>query len=236
MPAKITELIDKFDNLELVRDQIGAILLVESASQQAKAQQAGKDPNKWKLRVFTERSNSWSEFQERPDPGGTPTIENNTTPIVNVWFDRTAIDPKKSNVVEKQQYDGTFNIDCYGYGISTGTSTGGHDPGDARSAIEAQRAARLVRNILMAGHYVTLAMRGLVGYRMVMGIQSFQPQLDDRPVQHIVGCRVVLGVDFQELSPQVQGEPLELISIEVTRLETGQLLLDTEIQIAFPDS
>ncbi len=233
MPARITELIDQQDNLELVRDQVGAILAVESANQQRLAQLAGKDPNKWALRVFIERSNAWSEFLNRPDPS-TPTLVDNTAPIVNVWFDRSQVDPKKSNVVSKQQYDATLNIDCYGYGISTGTHEGGHDPGDQRSALEAMHAAALVRGILMAGHYVTLAMTGIVAQRMVGGIQSFQPQLEDRPAVHVVGCRVVLGVDFVERSKQVIGQAIEIISVEVTRRDNGQLLAETQFE--FPDS
>jgi hypothetical protein len=233
MPAKIETLIDKTDYVEQVRDQIGAILLVEQQAQQQLALENGKNPKHWKLRVFVERSNAWAEFQDLPDPNSNMP-DDDTSPIVNVWFDRSQVDPKKSDVVQKQQYDGTFKIDCYGYGVATASLSGGHDPGDARAAFEAQRAARLVRNILMAGHYVTLGMSGVVAQRMVQAIQSFQPQIDDRPAQRIVGCRLSLGVDFKELSPQVQGQPLELISLEVTRMETGELYL--EHQIDFVDS
>jgi hypothetical protein len=231
MPARLTELIDKVDYGEQVRDQIGAILAVESAEQQQLAQLAGNDPQLWKLRVFTERSNAWSEFINRPDPNQ-PTDEDDTSPIVNVWFDRSQVNLRASNVVEKQQYDGTFNIDCYGYGISTASADGGHDPGDARAAFEAHRAARLVRNILMSGHYVTLGMTGVVGRRIVESIQSFQPQIDDRPAQRIVGCRLSLGVEFKELSPQVVGQPLETVSLEVTRADNGELILATQFEFA----
>jgi len=231
--AKIESLIDKVDYFEMVRDQIGAILLVESTKQQELAALAGKDPKLWKLRVFTERSNPWSEFQDRPDPNSDDPADD-TSPIVNVWFDRAQLMPRSSNVVEKQQYDGTFRIDCYGYGVSTATQGGGHDPGDARASLETHRAVRLVRNILMAGHYVTLGMTGVVGQRMVDSITIFQPQIDDRPAQHVIGATIALGVEFKELSPQVQGQPLELVSLEVRRAETGQLYVETQFE--FPDS
>lgn len=233
MPALIKELIDKVDNFERIRDQIGAILKVEQAAQQQLALDNGKNPKLSKLRVFVERSNPWSEFADQPDPRSNEP-KDDTSPIVNVWFGAADVDEKASDVVEKQKYDGVFNIDCYGYGVSTASLDGGHDPGDARSAFEAHRAARLVRNILMAGHYAVLGLKKIVARRMVVKIQPFKPEMDDRPAQHVDGCRVVLGVDFKELSPQVKGEPLESMSIEVTRIETGELLFEHEIE--FVDS
>lgn len=231
MAAKIQSLIDKTDYFEQVRDQIGAILLVESTKQQALAVLASKDPKLWKLRIFTERSNPWSEFSERPDPNSDDP-DDDTSPIVNVWFDRSQVIPRSSNVVEKQQYDGTFRIDCYGYGVSTSKQGGGHDPGDARASLETHRAVRLVRNILMSGHYVTLGMTGVVGQRMVDAIQIFQPQIDDRPAQHVVGATMSLGVEFNELSPQVQGQPLEIVALDVRRADTGQLFFATQFEFA----
>jgi hypothetical protein len=121
-----------------------------------------------------------------------------------------------------------FNIDCYGYGISTGTIEG-HDPGDARAALEAQRARRLVRNILMAGTYTYLGFPrregAVVWRRWLLSETAFQPQIDGRQVQHVQAVRLALQVEFSELSPQVPSVTLELISAQVKRTETGQLLL-----------
>lgn len=218
--AKITELIDKRDNVEIVRDELGAILLLESANQQQLAAVANKNPKDWAFRVFTERSNPWAEWVDRPDSD----TDEESVPIVNIWFDKSKVDLKGSNVIEQQKYEGTFNLDCYGYGVSTATLEG-HDPGDARAAFEAHRAARLVRNILMAGHYTYLGMRGVVGGRMVDGQQAFQPQIDARPSQHVVGLRIALLVEFNEFSPQVQGQPLELVSVSVVRGDNGEITL-----------
>lgn len=229
MAALIETLIDKLDYMELVRDQIGAILLVESTRQQELAAQTpGKKPKDFKLRVFTERSNPWVFGRVDPDSDDP---NDDSSPVVNVWFDRDQVMERSSNVVEKQQYDGTFNIDCYGYGVST-SKQGGHDPGDARSAFEAQRASRLVRNILMSGHYVTLGMPKVVGQRMVQGRQTFQPEIEDRPAERVGGCRVILGVQFKELSPQVQGQPLEIVALDVRRADTGQLYFATQFEFA----
>lgn len=218
MSAKILELIDKRDNAEIIRDEIAAILLVESTNQQALAEEADKDPELWKLRVFTERANPWDEFSgETPD----------TTPLVNVWWDNSNDDEKASNVVERQRVVGTFNVDVYGYGVSV-ESDEGHNPGDETAAFEAQRAARLVRNILMSAHYAYLNMRGVVARRWRASAQAFQPAIDSRPVAHVSAVRIAMRVEFNEFSPQHIPVPLALISVAVKRIDTGELLFTAD--------
>jgi len=228
MPALITELIDKTDNSELVRDQIAAIIAVEAAAQEALATAAGKDPRLWRLRTFLERSNPWSEFQEDVAD------QADATPIVNVSFESASADMSASNVVERQKMAGSFNVDCYGYGLSAAEDDGGHVAGDEAAALEAQRAVRLVRNILMAGHYTYLGMRGVVWKRWPQSVTAFQPAIDGRTVQQIVACRLVLQVEYSEFSPQVQGEELELISATVKRAETGEIYITADYE--FGDS
>jgi hypothetical protein len=225
----IETLIDKFDTFELVRDQIAAILVVESAAQMVLAANAvptPKDPNLWKLRVFTERSNPWSHFID-DSPA-------DTSPIVNVSFDGATYDMSKSNVVERQHSVGIFHIDCLGYGKSADVVAGGHQPGDELAAFEAQRALRLVRNILMAGTYTYLGMQKVVGRRWPQSVNIFQPQDDGHHMQNVVAARLALQVEFNEFSPQVQGQIIELISLRVLRAETGQLLLRTDYPIPPP--
>ena len=141
-------LIDKQDNFEIIRDQIAAILTTEIASQQALATAAAKDPDEWKLRIFTERSNPWEQYLNNP--------EADPSPIVNVWFENDKFDPSGSNIDERQKTEAVYNIDCYGYGVSEDVIAGGHKPGDREAAFEVQKALRLVRNILMAAEYTYL--------------------------------------------------------------------------------
>jgi hypothetical protein len=219
-------LIDKQDTSELVRDQIAAILLVESQSQMALATAAGKDPELWRLRVFSERSNPWADFIDAPDNG-----TEDAAPIVNVAFDNETFDGAASNVVERQKAVATFNVDVYGYGKSA-SQTVGHVVGDAKAAFEAQRGMRLVRNILMAGEHTYLGMRGVVWRRFPQSITAFQPKVDKRPVQNIVAMRLGLEVQFNEFSPQVTGETLELVSLRVNRdVESGELLMLADFPI-----
>lgn len=210
-------LIDKVDNAELVRDQIAAILLTEQAAQQSLAAAAGKDPRLWKLRVFSERSNPWSEFFN------TPTDQLDATPIVHVAYDSGNFDPSQSNVVEQQKCNATFHIDCYGHGISADTFGVGHVPGDEKASLEAQRASRLVRNILMAAENTYLQLRGTVTRRWTQSIQMFRPQLDAQSVQQVIGARLSFEVGFNEFSPQVTGQVIESLYLTIKRAETGEV-------------
>lgn len=207
-------LIDKRDNSEIIRDQIAAILALNVAAQMAFATGEGEDPEAWRLRVYQERSNPW---------------ENATgavSPVVNVWLESTAVNPRASDTVERQTYSGVFNIDVYGFGTSKGDGAG-HVPGDQNAAEEAQRGVRLVRNILMSSLYTYLELRGVVGGRMVDAVTIFQPKPESNAV-HVVGARVSLRVDFLEFSPQYVGQPLEVLGAKVYAAEDGEILIEAQ--------
>lgn len=212
MPAQILELIDKRDNVEIIRDQIAAILVVELANQQLLSGQP--QPS-----VFIERSNPWGQFLD-----ATPLMQ----PAINVWWDSSTFDEPTSNVVERQKSEAIYNIDCYGAAISQDDGASGHSPADLQAALEAQRAVRLARNILMAGSYTYLGLRGLVWKRFPQTISMFQPQIDNHAVQRILGARLALQVHFNEFSPQYVAETIETLMIDILRKETGQLLLRAE--------
>ena len=214
------ELIDKQDNVEIIRDQIAAILTTEVANQVALATTAGKpDPQDWNMRIFTERSNPWEQFMNNQ------TIR---SPLVNVWFDSETFDPSASNVSERQKTEAVYNIDCYGFGISADVPAGGHEAGDKEASFEAQKAIKFVRNILMAAENIQLQLRGTVWGRWTNSITVFQPQLDGRNVLQVVGARLALRVTFNEFSPQVVAETLETLAVTVKRTEDGEIVLETE--------
>lgn len=221
----ITELIDKQDNSEVIRDQIAAILVTEVTNQMALATAALKDPDDWKLRVFTERSNPWEQFSNNPI---------DKSPLVNVWFDNSNYDQSASNTVERQKTVGTYNLDCVGYGVSRDDGGSGHIPGDREAAFEAQRAARLVRNILMAAEYTYLGLRGTVWRRWPVSITPFQPAIDGRAMQQIWGLRISLNVTFNEFSPQIATETLDLLTVDVIRAEDGEIVLETDYDYTAP--
>lgn len=215
------ELIDKIDNFEFVGDQIAAILATEIANQQAEAVTAGKDPNLWRVRIFQNRAQAWEVFLN-------PNQEPDLSPIANVWFDTAAYDQDGSDVVQRQKTRGVYNIDIYGYGKAKNNVAGGHLPGDREAAENAHRAARLIRNILMAAENTYLQARGIVWQRWPQSLTSYQPELDGRQLQNVLAIRLSLAVIFNEFSPQVAGESLELVSIDVLRAETGEVLAEMD--------
>lgn len=211
----IASLIDKQDTCEIVRDKIAEILATEAASQLALA--AGEpDPSLWKLRIYSERSAPWEQFQEN-DP-------TDRSPLINVWYDSTSFDGGASNTMERQTAEGIFNIDCYGFGVAADAAVG-HSPGDRAAAFEVQRAVRLVRNILMSAEYHQLQMQGTVAGRWPTSIQSLQGELNDRAVQNVMGARLSLRVRFNEFAPQVVGDVLEQVSVTVRRKEDGEIVI-----------
>ena len=217
----IAELIDKLDSFEIVRDKIGDILKTELMSQMVLADSTpGKNPEDWKVRVYTEKSNPFEEFLNEP-------VEDES-PLINVWYESSTFDMKSSNIVKRQKSDSVYNIDCYGYGVAQDDPNGGHKPGDREAALKVQKALKLARNILMASEYTYLGLQGLVWQRWTQSMTVFQPQLNAQDVQQIVGARLILRVGFSEFSPQFDGVPLELLTVTTRRAEDGEILIEQE--------
>lgn len=224
--TRIETLITSRDSFEILRDEIASILAVESVRQMALAQADGLDPSLWELRVYTERAVPWAAFPDVANGGEqTPAP---TTPIVNVWFDSANYERSGSDIFRRQKTVGTFHIDCYGYGVATDRGTE-HDPGDKLAALEAQRAFRLVRKILMAAHWHKLGQPSFVWERWPASGQMIQPQRDNIAAQHVLAMRLALEVTFNEFSPQHVPEELELISTQVSRDGDGKILVTVDI-------
>lgn len=223
--AQIQQLIDKKDNRELVRDQIAAILKVESEQQQVLATAASRDPNLWKLRVYTERSDPWSAFSDEPS---------RRIPIINVWIENSNFEKGGSDPIRHQKSVGTFHIDCLGFGVSEKNDNGSHTAADKLAVSEAERAVRLARNILMSSYYTYLGFpqgkylppgsEQVVWSRFPASITAYQPSPSERPVERVAAIRLDLEVTYSEFSPQYVGQELELISSTLVRSPDGEWL------------
>lgn len=224
MVATLAALIDKRDNFELVRDQV-AVLLAENTAAQKKlaATVTGKDSALWDLRVFTEQSAPWEVYLNEPPPVPAP-------PLLSVWYESGSFDRSKSDVVKRQAHQGIFNIDVYGYAVSTVDRNDAtkHRPADQEAALTAQRGLRLSRNILMAAQNVYLQLRGTVAGRWPQSIQSFQPELAEDAALRVWGMRLSLAVDFNEFSPQEEGATLDEVSVDIHRLSDGLIVAEVD--------
>jgi len=216
MVMVLQNLIDKQDSSERIRDRIVEILQSEVENQVNLANAEGRDPLDWFIRPFSERSNPWDIFKTG--------VAGNQAPVVNVWFDGfTNADGSSDAVGRVNKVRGTFNVDCYGYGISKDEVSGGHQAGDKDAVTEVMRCARLVRNILMASintylqfqDPVTGKMDPTVGvsFRSVESGQAFQlPTEDLNDAKNIASMRLVFRVDYLEESPQFEGIELEIVT------------------------
>jgi hypothetical protein len=176
-------LINKQDNFEIIRDSVAQILASETVSQQRLADIASLDPDDFRFDVYIERINPWDSL--------------GSTPIVNVWFDRSSLDKTGSNSTTRQKMMSTINCDIYVEATTEETSTG-QISGDEQASKDAQRIARLVRNILMHDDYRLFSLTGVVWSRWVTGIAMFQPTSGNQIIQHVVACRVALDVEHNE--------------------------------------
>lgn len=212
-------LIDKQDNSEIVRDQIALILASESANQVTLAV-AEPDPSLWKLRVYTERANPWESWVNL-------TVDTDRSPIVNIWLDNESFAENAGDVFKTQKATVIYNIDVYAVGVSASDGAG-HTAGDQTAAENAQRAVRLVRNILMASPNAYLQLQGTVTKRWPQSINYFQPAQEDRPLPHIMGGRFALQVTFDETSPQYDGVTSIGIEIDIQRAEDGMVIAEAD--------
>lgn len=214
----ISELIDKKDSSEIVLDQIGAILIGESANQQTLAIADGQNPDDWRFRVFLERVFPWESFRGLDG-------KNDLAPIINVSYTGSNFGKESSNTFEAQKATGVYTIDCYASAGSSDDGEGGSIPGDMAAAYLAQNFIKLVRNILMASDYCYLGLRGLVWSRWVDAITMYKPQTDNLSVEQIHAARIDMQVTFSEFAPQYVAETLDYTAIDVYREETGELYL-----------
>ena len=221
MAAKITTLIDKQDNYEIVRDKVAQILADEVAAQKVLATAAAKDPDLWNFAVYTERSNPF--ILARDGAGGIAGEKE----IVNVWLDNSVF--TDGDTVNRQQPTTTINIDCVSVKSSTNNPAGGITlSADERASLDAERIGRLVRNILMSAVYTYLDLRGVVGSRWISRMQKFQPDREDQPVENATGYRVVLEVRENEFSPQEAGVDFEEVITEI-RNDDGAVLASVTV-------
>jgi len=225
MPYEVLQsLIDKQDNQEIIRDQIGLILFAEIQNQQALAAAQVSpvvDPNDWNLKIYLERTNPFEEYLNI-DVTNDP--EQDFVPLVNIWYDADNVNQGESNVIKTQAFTGIFNIDVYGFGFGEPDGQGGHIPGDKKAAFEAQRAMRLVRNILMSSTNKYLQLQKTVYKRMTLSRTFFKLKPRENQVQRVHAGRLQLEVHFSEESPQFEGGVVNSIHVKAFAAENGLLI------------
>lgn len=206
------------DNFEVVRDKICEILAAQTALQQYLAEEADEDPNEWKFYVTKERYNPIENWMNDPV---------DKTPIVNVWFDSDSYREARSNNSTRQVFAGNFNIDVYCYETASETISG-HIEGDQASTEKAHKLGRYIRRIIMHPDNIKLGLED-VWSRKIVSRNTFQPNSGNQPIQHIVGIRLVLEVEYNETIDLTTPEIIEHINITLQHEVDG--LVRAEINI-----
>jgi hypothetical protein len=207
MSALISELIDAPDTVEIVRDQIAAILSLELQNQSALAQSAGiPNVKEFEVPVYVENA--------RPYDGDSVPIR-----FVNITLPRV-ISISGNARLGSQKEQSTIFIDCVACGNDSGDFRD-----DKSSSLRAWRVARIVRRILMSDAYTYLGLRGVVGSRLVTSLEAGTPEKSEREKEaslFFTIIRISLEVQFAERYIEMTGVPLESIAFEVDPI-TGEV-------------
>jgi hypothetical protein len=183
---QITELIAEPDNVEKIRDHIGALIKGEVLYQYELAQAAARaDAKDFNLRVFIENSRPYDieGIYENPI----------SEPIINIMLSKAI--PLVGNArIGNQKEKSTFIIDCITLG-----NDGGEVWDDKVASCRAWKTARVIRRILMSEQYAYLGLRGVVGSRVISSIETGTPDMDSAALA-VVTARITLDVEFMELA------------------------------------
>lgn len=188
----LNELQSDKDNIEVIRDQVAALLAVDFRRQaELAAESEAADSGDYNVAVYVE-SDDPLQYVDEDTPGANP------FPCVNVILDSS--DPDKGTAsVNKQAFTAKLYVDCY---------AGGNDAEDGefsfKAAQRAWKTARLVRRILRAEANTYLRLRGIVG-RVAWSFQAGEPS-NTRSAIKVKMVRVTLTVDYVENVAITEGE------------------------------
>ena len=157
--AQINELLERPDTVEIIRDQIAAILSLELQNQSALAEKHGKNKSDFDIKVYNENARPYDN------------TSGERLYSINVVLQEIKV-PLSNSRIHDQKEIATFHIYC----IADGNNTG--DFRDDRSAtFRAWKLMRFVRRILMSEQYTYLDMRKLVTSRTFTKMEAGSPGL-----------------------------------------------------------
>ncbi|MBQ6782301.1 MAG: hypothetical protein IJP62_13910 [Treponema sp.] len=205
-----SELQSEPDNIEIIRDQIAALLAIDLNKQHEIAMNT-LDPNDgdYDVAVYVENDDPL-QYVDDATPGANP------FPCVNVSLD-SCDDDKGTASVNRQCWTAQFYIDCY----ATGNTASDEDFG-TKAALKAWKTARLVRRILRAEPNTYLRLRGVVG-KVGFKFQSGEPN-NPRGAIRVKMVRITLSVDYVEDVEISQGV-IDWEIVGIVTDETGRVIL-----------
>lgn len=203
--AEINERLNLPDNIEVIRDQISAIIFSEMRNQYDLAI-ADDDPvaDDFLTTVFVEND-------EPLQAGG----DNDLFPIVNISVDNVRRDGGAS--VNTSSRVALFNMDCYQIGNTSGKFAG------RTAIIKAWKLARCIRAILESDQYTYLFLRGIVSKVRINSMTGGYPSGMENSAIKVAVVRLAVEVTYDQNSPQTTGPGLEIMPVIISD-ENGQVV------------
>jgi hypothetical protein len=202
---QITELIEEPDTLEVMRDQLAALLSLELQNQYALAREKGiPRAQDYSVKVFVENT--------RPYDGAT--IGRGQISLINILVSKVTA-PTSNPRIGNQKEKAIVFIDCAADGNNTGNFRD-----DKSATFRAWKIMRLVRRIVMSDQYAYLGMRGTVTSRTFTQMEAGSPNIQAALALTVI--RATLEVDFVERSIETPSVTLEGIDYTVDA-DTGQV-------------
>ncbi|MDR1253336.1 MAG: hypothetical protein LBK62_14435 [Treponema sp.] len=209
---QITELIETPDILEVVRDQLAALLSLELENQYALAQDKGiPRARDYNIQVFAENS--------RPYDGAA--IGQGQINLINILVSKVTV-PASNPRIGNQKEKAVIFIDCTADGNNTGNFRD-----DKSAALRAWKIMRLVRRIVMSDQYAYLGMRGTVTSRTFTQMEAGSPTIQAALALTVI--RSTLEVEFVERSIEAPSVILEGIDFTVD-VDTGQVTAKSRLK------
>jgi hypothetical protein len=194
---QITELIDTPDTLEVMRDQLAALLSLELQNQYTLAQD-------YNVKVFVENT--------RPYDGAM--IGQGQINLINILVSKVTV-PLSNPRIGNQKEKAVIFIDCAADGNNTGNFRD-----DKLATFRAWKIMRLVRRIVMSEQYAYLGMRGTITSRTFTQMEAGSPNIQAALALTII--RATLEVEFVERSIETPSVTLEGVDYDIDA-ETGQV-------------
>ena len=206
---QITELIKDRDNIEVVRDQIAALLSLELQNQHELAKNAGApDADDYGIEIYVENSRPYDTSDD-----------DEIVSLVNIVCQEVTV-PHSNPRAGNQKSQVIFDIYC----IADGGSFGNFRD-DKSATFRAWKIMRLVRRIIMSEQYIYLGMRRIVTSRTFTKMESGTPNPGAQGAKFFSVIKASLEVQFVEGFIDGPSVPFDGYEFEVIP-EDGQVIAE----------
>jgi hypothetical protein len=198
---QIKEFLSEPDNIEKLRDHIAVLVKGETENQHQLALGANaKNAEDFNFRVFVENARPYETENENDTPP--------VTPFINIMLQKAAA--MESNArIGNQKEKATFIIDCIAFG-----NEGGEEWNKKVAAARAWMAAGVIRKIIMSEQYAYLGLRGKVGSRNILSIETGISE-EGGEAFNVITARITLEVQFIETFIGDPGVPFEAFNYSI---------------------